>query len=77
MAERGPKVMTAISDPAAIISQGIVWRVACNMNIPPSRRLVPKKRDMACRRFRYDGMNIIFCQPVPLATFLDGHYSCD
>ncbi len=38
MAERGPNVMTAISDPAAIISQGMLWRVACDMNIPPSQR---------------------------------------
>jgi hypothetical protein len=70
MADRGPKVMTAISDPATIISQGIDWRVACDMKTLPLQRLVAWRK--ACCRFRFDERNIIFCQLAPLATFLDG-----
>ncbi|MNL05447.1 hypothetical protein D3C87_1260460 [compost metagenome] len=47
IAERGPKVMTAISDPATMIAQGMVWRVACDMKLS---RCSTSPRGTLCRK---------------------------
>lgn len=67
--------MTAISDPAAIISQGMVWRVACNMKFSCCSMRLGDGANLL--QIPLIGMNISFCQPSPLATFLDPHYSWD